>query len=420
MKPFTLYFALLFAAPVVVAQSAYTLQAYDSDSSKIVVGVSGEIQYNSSAITNEFAKTFYQGDYLTNEIKQSSLGRMTNFNRLGLDVNYGVYTSLRLGKFLGRNPYRLNWFIGIYDRSHTNLSIPKSLFELIFEGNKQFAGQAIGIGGFNFNLYQYQQVQTGLLYDNGLGQVFAISASYLNGNKYISYDVPQLSFYTSEIGDEIAVDWELQYKQSDLENSGYATSNGSGFSTDLMYQFSYDSSTEIDNYFKIELNDLGFITWSSNSKTITSSDSISYNGYYIKDVQEISDSIIRNLSTDSIIDSYSYSNTGKFTTYLPARISINIYQQHSEKLAMNLGMSYRINANYTPYLFFEEHFYITSSIDIAGRLSYGGYSKLSYGINIRAKLKTIALFLGTNNIEGLMAPTNFGGFSVFGGLNIRM
>ena len=420
MKQLIVNFALFVTPILVVGQSTFTLQSYDSDSNTVISGGLGEVQYNSSAIANEFAKTFYEGGYLTNEIKQGSSSRMTDFNKLGLDVNYGVYTSLRLSKVLGRNPYRFNWFIGIYDRAHTDLSIPENLFKLVFEGNKQFAGQTIDLGGFSFNLYGYQQVQTGLFYDNGLGQKLAISASYLNGNKYISYAVPQLSFYTSEIGDEIAVNWELQYRQSNLENNGYTTSNGSGFSTDLMYQFSYDSSTEVENYFKIEINDLGFINWSENSTTITSSDSIFYDGYYIKDVQEISDSLIQNLRIDNGVESYSYLKSGKFTTYLPTRISINIYQQHNKKMAMNLGMSYRTNANYTPYLFFEEHFYATSNIDIAGRLSYGGYSKLSYGLNVRAKFKSIGLFLGTNNIEGLVAPKKFGGFSVFGGLNIRV
>ncbi|MBL4625586.1 MAG: hypothetical protein JKY42_10675 [Flavobacteriales bacterium] len=420
MKWLLSFSVLFFSVHVLVGQSSFTLQSYDSDSNKVNAGIYGEIQYNSSAITNEFAQAFYQGEYLTDDIKRITTDRMTDFGRLGLDINYGVYTSLRLNKFFGRNPYRLNWFLGVFNREHTDLSIPKYLFKLVFEGNKQFAGQTIDIGGFNFNLYQYQQIQAGLFFDNGLGQKIAVSASYLNGNKYLSYSVPDLNFYTSEIGDEISVDWNFQHHQSNGENIGYTVPNGYGFSTDLMYQFSYSSESDEDSYMKLEINDLGFINWSVESKTITSSDSVFYDGYHIKDIQEIHDSVLQDLTVDSIVGRYTYSKTGKFTTYLPTRISVNIRQQHSEKLAMNLGISYRINANYTPYLFFEEHFSLNPNIDIAGRLSYGGYSQLSVGINVRATFNTLGLFLGSNNIEGLVAAKQFGGFSAFGGITVQL
>ena len=412
--------AVIFAFNLALGQTAFTLQIYDSDSNKFVTGAYGEIQYNSSAITNQFAKTFYQGEYLTKEIKEGSINKMGNFNQLGLDANYGAYSSIRLKSFMGRNPYRLNWFIGLYDRTHTDLSVPENLFRLVFEGNKQFAGESIDISGFDFKLFKYQQLQTGLYFDNGLGQKIAFSASYLNGSRYLSYSVPQLSFFTSDIGDQIAMDWDFTYQQTNLENERYLPSNGYGFSTDLMYQFSYNSVENSNNYMKIEINDLGFINWSSTSQSITSSDSLLYEGYHIKNIQEIHDSLIQEISVDSIIDSHTYLKTGKFTTYLPTRISLDIKQQHNEKLAINIGISYRINSNYSPLLFVEEQYNITKNIITSGRLSYGGYTKLSFGMNIRAQFNSIGLFAGTNNIEGLIASKYFGGFSAFGGLNIRL
>ena len=420
MRVLTTISAVILVFNLALGQTAFTLQIYDSDSSKFVTGAYGEIQYNSAAITNLFAKAFYQGEYLTKEIKESSINKLGNFNQLGLDANYGAYSSIRLKSFMGRNPYRLNWFMGLYNRAHTDLSVPENLFRLVFEGNKQFTGESIDISGFDFKLFNYQQLHTGLYFDNGLGQKIAISASYLNGNRYLSYSVPQLNFFTSDIGDQIAIDWDLTYRQANLENERYLRSNGYGFSTDLMYQFSYHSVENSNNYMKIEVNDLGFINWSSKSQSITSSDSLLYEGYYIKNIQEIHDSLIQEVSVDSIVDSHTYLKTDKFTTYLPARISLDIKQQHNEKLAINIGISYRINANYTPLLFVEAQYNITKKIIASGRLSYGGYTKLSFGMNVRAQFKSIGLFAGTNNLEGLILSKYFGGFSAFGGINFRL
>ena len=61
--------SVILAVNLALGQSAFTLQIYDSDSNKFVTGAYGEIQYNSSAITNQFARTFYQGEYLTKEIR---------------------------------------------------------------------------------------------------------------------------------------------------------------------------------------------------------------------------------------------------------------------------------------------------------------------------------------------------------------
>ena len=87
---------------------------------------------------------------------------------------------------------------------------------------------------------------------------------------------------------------------------------------------------------------------------------------------------------------------------------------------MNIGISYRIKSNYSPLLFFEEQYSIRKNIITAVKLSYGGYTKLAFGMNIRAQFKSIGLFAGTNNLEGLLASKYFGGFSAFGGLNIRL
>ncbi len=333
------------------------------------VGSIAEIQYNSSSITNQFVNNFYQGNYITTEIKEATSSQLTSGNFLGADANYGLYSSLKLNSFLGRNPYQLNWFIGAYHREHFDANVPQNLFKLIFEGNKQFAGKTVDAGGLSLNFLQYQQLQTGLFYNNGLGQAFAISISYLNGNRHLSYHVNQLDLYTSEIGDELNLNWNLNYQRSNLDSNQFAYPNGYGFSTDLMYLFNYSSNENDNNYVKLEINDLGFINWSQKSTTISTVDSINYTGYHIPDIQNIQDSI---LSVDSLINQYSSAKNGAYTTYLPTQVSMSLRQQHNKKLAMHLGIRYRVNANYKPYLYVEEHYMLKENIELGGRISYGG------------------------------------------------
>lgn len=401
-----------------VGQSINTLANYDVDTLK-AIGTFGEVQYNSRVITNQFARAFFNGEYLSNELKSNTINSLADANIMGLDMNYGLYSSFELNNFSRKKSSHYSIFIGLYDREHIDMNVPGDLFKLVFSGNKQFAGQHLNIGGFEYNEFHYQQFQLGFLKNNRQGEKIGFAVSYLNGQKYLSYSIPELNFFTSEIGDVINTSWDLRYTESDPTKKKFGSINGYGLSSQFFYQYDYGRDSSRTNYFRFEISDLGFINWNDKSYSIQSKDSINYSGYYISNIADIHDTVIRSITVDSLKNRYSYSKTEKVTTYLPANIHLSLQQYHSQKLASTVGLLYRTNANFNPYFYFEEKFQLISQISLSGRIAYGGYGKLALGLRSEIQLNGINITIGTNNLEAAFASKKVGAFSIYGGLQYR-
>ncbi|HXB12558.1 MAG TPA: hypothetical protein VNZ45_11260, partial [Bacteroidia bacterium] len=60
-------------------------------STKFAIGAYGNADFNSNCITTAFAYNFLEGSYLDNNLKQQVSSRLTQINRLGFSLNYGIF-----------------------------------------------------------------------------------------------------------------------------------------------------------------------------------------------------------------------------------------------------------------------------------------------------------------------------------------
>jgi hypothetical protein len=172
------------------------------DSSMVRMGIAGNYNFNSNALTNQFISKFYTGGYINNDLKNSVLTRVKNNNRLGADVSYGIYTAFKLDSLFHKK--NLSFFFSLRDRFHVDGQFSKDLFKVGFYGNAQYAGKTADFDGFNFNMIRYQQFQIGIYsskYD--VAAHWGIGLSFLKGEEYLSILAKKAEMFTSEDGQYI-------------------------------------------------------------------------------------------------------------------------------------------------------------------------------------------------------------------------
>ena len=125
MKKINLILFLIALQFTATAQISAVFSDIFPDSAKIRVGLVGDFELNSNAITAKFFSKFYNGGYISSDLKNQVLDRIKNQNRIGADLNYGAYVGIKLDSLCHKKDVSL--FFSLRDREHFKNSTRFSL-----------------------------------------------------------------------------------------------------------------------------------------------------------------------------------------------------------------------------------------------------------------------------------------------------
>ena len=420
------------------AQSLFTLGDYYNDSSKMTMGILAEYDVNSTAFTNELYYKALNGSFIETETKDRVNKRLSEFNKAGLDLNYGMFFSQRIDSLFGKERKGFHYFIKIANREHANMVFTEDLFKVAMYGNAQFAGDTAKMGSSEFNLLRYQQIEVGIINSfKGSGK-YGIGLSFIKGEQFYNSLISRANLYTSQSGDHVDLDLKYSITQSDTSYHGYDAMHGWGMSVDLFYQMSYnifqsvsvdedpshpsassgsgsgqENETDWTGYLRIEVSDLGFIRW--NDKTVQEKIDTMYqfDGLEIQNILQLSDSIF-----DPIVDSLKQIYQPKYsqkayTTVLPTLFHLSVYQENSSGFYISLGTVFRIFANYSPFIYLKAGHTLKEKFRLGGSLEFGGYGKINLGFQAQADVGGFKIGLGTHSLDGFIFPKRTGRNSVY-------
>ncbi|MBL4594325.1 MAG: hypothetical protein JKX68_11000 [Flavobacteriales bacterium] len=381
----------------------------------LTVSFGANYTYGSSVMNNEFLNKFIFGGKIDREHKDKAYQKLSSNNRLGGDLNYSLNVVIPLDTFFGKT--NISFKVGLEIIEHMDGEFSSDLFKFTFDGNKQFAGENIEIGGTNYNYYKYQQLNLGLInykyYDEKLakeGVVFSI----IMAEEHKAITVREGSIFTEELGREIDVDLNYLYNSSDTANKGIGAFNGFGVSTDLFTEFYLKNGDKV--YLGVE--DLGFIHWNKNSLEVATDSTFHFEGIVVDNLFDLNDTLLSNISKDSIINSISTSNEkGDYSVALPTAVNINYTKVLNEKWKINIGVYHKILSNYFPLIYTNYYYYFNKKFVAKAHVSYGGYGKLNTGLALAKSIGNyFNVFIGTNNIEAFIVPSSSYSNSGFVGL----
>jgi hypothetical protein len=356
-------------------------------------------------MNNEFLNKLLFGGRIEKEHKEESYKNLSGKNRLGGDLNYHFNVEIPFDTMFRKRNVSL--VLGVENIEHIDVGFTSDLFKFTFDGNKQFAGEYIDIGGTHYNRYKYQKLNIGFInykyFDNKLSKE-GIILSLIKGEEHEAIIIPRGSIFTEQLGKEIDIDLNYYYNSSDTANKGMSAFNGYGVSSDLFTEIFLKNGDKI----YLGLEDLGFIYWNNNSLDIRTDSSFHYEGIWIDNIFDLNDSLLSNISKDSIINSISTTNQkGNYSIALPTAVNITYSKIVNDKSKINFGVYHRILSNYMPLFYTNYYYYFNKKIVTKAHLSYGGYGKLNVGLAFAKSFnKYFDIFIGTNNVEAFIAPSS--------------
>lgn len=390
------------------AQISAIFQNTISDSTKIQLGVQGDYNLNATSFTNAFMTKFYKGGFIDSDLKNAVLDRTKDNNRIGAEINYGIYGAFKMDSLFHKNYFNL--FFSVRNRAHFDAQFSKDLYTVGFYGNSQYTGKTANFNDFNLNLYRYQQFQIGLFSDKAASAVrWGVALSFLTGQQYAAVKAQTAELYTDVNANYVNFNTSIEIAQSDINNKRYSAFNGYGSSLDLFVETAFkkhDGKSKL----KIEISDVGLIKFNDQSLYLKQDSVFHFNGFYVQNIYDLKDSIFANASQKGIKKSLFPLRNKSYTVIIPANLNVSFETKFNTHFHLIEGIRYIFNANYSLLSYVMANIYFTKNFMLSTSIGYGGYSNFNYGLGLSARLTGgFIINAGSHNIEGYLVPTKTSG-----------
>lgn len=383
-----------------------------NESQKSQIGIMGDYDINSNAITNAFTQKFSRGGYIDEELKKSVLKKLHSSNRIGGNVNYGIYGSFKLDPN-GKHKHT-SLFFSVRDRTHFDAQFSKDLFRIGFYGNAAHAGQTANLGNFGLNNIVYQQLQFGVFSSKiDSAARWGVGVSFLSGERYFAARASRAELYTALDGQYVNLNTNLSAFQSDTANDGILATNGLGASLELFFEAPF--STPVGkSIITASVADLGAIRFNEKTLMVEHDTMFNYQGFQIASLKDLKDSTLGTTLKDSISNIIVPFKKQAYSVTLPATFHLSLSTQFKHYFHLTEGIRYVFNANNKLLAYLTASFFIKQNYMLATTFAYGGYGTFNYGISTSIKLpKKFIVRAGSNNIEGFILPEKTTGQSAY-------
>lgn len=362
------------------------------------VGVYGRYQVATNAISSDLIWQAFQGKSLKRSTRESISNRLTDYNSVGVDLDYGLYACFR------PDSNKLGWYVNVADRTHANAKYARDLFDVAMFGNANFAGETADLSGLKAQFFTYKQYEIGLLksVSNSSGNwQLGIGISLLTGNRNLNLEFEKAELFTQADGEYIDVDLKGSISTSSLNSFQYFDANGLGMSATMSVAY---SNTRFG--LRLDADDLGFIRWSQHLTASELDTSFRFEGAEI-DLFGADGPSFSIVNTDSVFAGVSSSTeAAAFNTVVPGRIRLEGFYSFNDKdLRLYAGLQYRFAPRYLPYGYVGVSAPLPHGFHVDGRFAYGGFGSWHVGFEVRKLFADVfAIRLGTNNLEGYILP----------------
>ncbi|GIV44625.1 MAG: hypothetical protein KatS3mg035_1748 [Bacteroidia bacterium] len=205
----------------------------------------------------------------------------------------------------------------VVDKFAFDFNYTRNFLNLLWKGNKQFAGQNVDLGPISMNA-QYTREFVGATAFNIIGDMekgvrLGVRAKYIQGIGALSMPTSQLKMYTDPDGRYIDIGFNYHLNISGLSQFDPLKFNGTGYGADLGATFNFSPKFSLD----ASLLDIGAVTYTNNLKSYAKMGTYRYEGMFIKSFFGTPE-----MNTDSIASIFEPVETEgtSFSVALPTRL----------------------------------------------------------------------------------------------------
>ncbi len=373
-----------------------------------VISLDANLEVNSTAVTNQFMYDFYNGKFLTDELKKDNSARMKDYNLLG--YRFDAALTFRVSDTANRNS---GFFGTLEQHDRIELSFDKEFFDLYFFGNAQYTDQFVHINNVGMNMITYQQLKAGFYESFGKDNrhTLGLAVGFVKGQKNLDVDVKQATLFTQKDAMFIALDADMSLRRSDSASSDLKAMNGAGASVDVFWSVTDNHK----NNFRISLSDLGFIKWSSRSQQYSRDTLYHFDGFEVKDMLDIGATTFTGKTKDSILNEFSFADKhGTYDMWLPMQFNISYNRLFlKDRFLLSAMVRHEFFSKYKPQVIIKPAYcyrWKKSELRLAAILMMRGYGTFNAGAEITANIaNSFFLQLGTGYLNAYLNPQNAAG-----------
>lgn len=410
-----LYFCLLLlAAFFAVGQNA------DTTTEDIILPVKQypylKIDAGFGALCNSLSTSeltgFVSDDFLDDDEKSELLNSIPSSLRYGYFRNISAsYIEPGYAIF---DVYKKGWGIGLRNTYYNSARISKDMLNLIFYGNKPYAGTTVNPGKSNTETWYFSSIDYhfDLLVDTLL-PVY-ITTSIHTGHFHNDYNVKMAEIYTEPIGEYL--DMNLNYSTKNTSSTAPIAGMGLTVGAEI------DLPVKDKGMLKLSVQDFGAMYW-TNGEVLDVDSSFRFQGVYFDNLFDLNDSI-RNSASEEYKNSFYYSDSKNYTRLMPFRLAASYRHKMDKQPWLNeiiAEANYRYLPGYFPQLRLGANIKTGHKQYLLAMLSAGGYTwaglDLAYHLEVGYDWK---VDIAIHNLNGLVIPVMSGGAYATLGVTYRL
>lgn len=360
----------------------------------------------SNSINNQFASAVFKSDFLDEHIKNSNY--LKGKNIFGNDLYSNAYVAVMPDSLWGSS--RLGYRIGFGTRQFRTVRFADDLFNVVFFGNKDYAGKEAKFNNTKFRLFDFQEFQFGLFKDfddEDMRVRLYFGLNLLKGQQLQLLNLYSGSLYTAETGEYLDLSTKLSYYTSDQSHKKFSDFNGYGLSCNAYLKI---ENTKSHCTFTFASQDLGYIVWTKNSYKTNLDSSMHFEGVEISNILSLGQSNIHGLSKDSLMNIlYSHNDTIPLQISLPERITMEVQKEWQGFFKTSLiGMNYIFDAGQPfPQFYAMQIAKVNDWLNGGIIANYGGFSGFNAGILLQFHQgKHFSAILASGDITGFILPSD--------------
>jgi len=353
---------------------------------------------------------------LTNEDIDNLLSSMhPTKNTLGLGQDYQI-----LG--LAFQIKNIAFAFSVVDKFAFDFNYTRNFLSLLWQGNKQFAGQNIDLGPLSMNA-QYTREFAGATAFNLFGDMekgvrLGIRAKYIQGLGALSMPTSQLKMYTEPDGRYIDVGFNYHLNISGLSKFDPLAFNGTGYGADLGATFNFSPKFSLD----ASVLDIGAVNYNKNLKSYAKMGTYRYEGMFIKNFFSVPE-----MNTDTLAAVFEPVETegNSFSVALPTRLLLqgelklgkkddeSLQPKHAFFFTYIQGFNQKPGGTKRPYLGVAYNYDLHEILDIGASAALGGYNRYAIGTFFSLNFfHTLKLGIGSDNLMPLIIKKSGTGIDV--------
>ncbi|MFM1947060.1 MAG: hypothetical protein RL207_1343 [Bacteroidota bacterium] len=345
--------------------------------------------YASNAIGKNIVQSFFYGGFIDQDMKNSSIERLQNINQFGLDMNaeLSFRSKGNLSKKESSPFYNHGYTVQAGYHQFSSVVFSRDLFRYAFEGNSLFLADTADFSGTRFQSMGYSKIGFGIFNRTTNN---ALTLNVISLNQFASGNMETASIIQDSQNDTIQMEYTGEFAFA--KGSGF--SKGYGLSFDIDYRIQTNENDHAMT-FQLLAKNIGFIL--PTNMTRYSADSFfQYTGFNLN--QLVQQNI---LSTVNLADTLGIEKgPEKRALLLPGFIQFSklVDMQATQRVQSFYGARMFLSQNYIPYFFAGVHGKVTKHWSTGVSASYGGFSRLKWGMYSSFQLSRWNIGVASENL----------------------